>query len=62
MLYLKYFIFYNALGEIVQVILNFALFDVDNYRHIFYVFTFMSIFAIYLQYKFLNNKISNNNK
>ena len=52
MLYMKYFVFYNLLGEVVSVFLNFVLFDERKYKDLFLVLL-LSVVAVFLHLKFL---------
>ena len=53
MLYMKYFVFYNLLGEVVSVFLNFVLFDEGKYKDLFLVLLLLSVVAVFLHLKFL---------
>ena len=50
MKYVKYFILYNAVGDLAQVILNFLLFDESNYKIIFVVFLMTSFASFLIHY------------
>ena len=56
----KLMIFYAFLGDLIQVLLNFALFKENNYKRIFFALFFLNICSIFIHFNKLWKKISKN--